>query len=169
MAFYVLPSRRWCLYFLFPLFAYVFQEGPRLAVHFFSDGRFALLPKSRPPEDSSLDSFDMDFLIMGLRVLHPVQCTQMKRLSFSPPTTGRFALLPKNRPTDDSSLDSLDKDFDKCMRLYLDHADAEEELGAQRRQLFVGCRIIYVLTWTTVRLQLVHSGAEEELGAREER
>lgn len=41
----------------------------------------------------------------------------------------RFALLPKNRPEGDKSLDSLERDFEKTMRTYLDHKDAEEELG----------------------------------------
>ena len=49
----------------------------------------------------------------------------------------RFALLPKNRPPDDSSLDSLDKDFDRCMRQFLDHKDADEELGEWCSQLSV--------------------------------
>jgi hypothetical protein len=41
----------------------------------------------------------------------------------------RYALLPKNRPRGDSSLESENKKFEKTMRLYLDHKDAEEELG----------------------------------------
>lgn len=160
------PSQRWCSCFFFPLFAYVFQEGPHLALHFYSNGRFALLPKSRPPEDSSLDSLDKDFLHHGLESTVSCPVHSDEKMVFFSNHTGRFALLPKNRPADDSSLDSLDKDFDKCMRLYLDHADAEEELGAQGGQLFVRCGVIYDLTWTTVCLYLDHAEAEKELGAQ---